>query len=45
VLLYSGDADAVDADALRRAGIAAVLGKPVDPQPLAALLGRWLPAR
>jgi CheY-like chemotaxis protein len=45
VLLYSGDADAVDADALRRAGVAAVLGKPVDPQALAALLGRWLPAR
>jgi len=43
VLLYSGDADAVDADALRRAGVAAVLGKPVDPQPLAALLARWLP--
>ncbi len=45
VLLYSGDADAVDADALRRAGVAAVLGKPVDPQALAAQLGRWLPAR
>jgi signal transduction histidine kinase/CheY-like chemotaxis protein len=45
VLLYSGDADAMDADALRRAGIAAVLGKPVDPQQLAALLGRWVQAR
>ena len=45
VLLYSGDPDAVDADALRRAGVRAVLGKPVDPSQLAATLRRWLGAR
>jgi PAS domain S-box-containing protein len=45
VLLYSGDADAVDADALRRAGIRVVLGKPVDPHQLRDVLRRWLGAR
>jgi CheY-like chemotaxis protein len=45
VLLYSGDADAVDADALRRAGVRAVLGKPVDPPALRSSLRRWLRER
>jgi CheY-like chemotaxis protein len=45
VLLYSGDTDAVDADALRRAGVRDVLAKPVDARHLASLLGRWLKQR
>jgi PAS domain S-box-containing protein len=45
VLLYSGHPDAVDEAALRRAGVQALLGKPVDPAQLAATLRRWLGAR
>jgi CheY-like chemotaxis protein len=45
VLLYSGDADAVDEDAQRRAGVRAVLSKPVDPPQLRTMLRRWLGAR
>jgi CheY-like chemotaxis protein len=45
VLLYSGDTDAVDADALRRAGVRAVLAKPVDAPTLRFQLGRWLGKR
>jgi CheY-like chemotaxis protein len=45
VLLYSGGADTVDDDALRRAGVQAVLGKPVDPVQFASLLRRWLARR
>jgi CheY-like chemotaxis protein len=45
VLLYSGDADALDDDALRRAGVRARVDKPVDPRRLKLLLRRWLGTR
>jgi PAS domain S-box-containing protein len=45
VLLYSGDAEGLDDDALRRAGVRARLDKPVDPPRLKSLLQRWLGAR
>ncbi|HET9977011.1 MAG TPA: PAS domain S-box protein [Burkholderiaceae bacterium] len=45
VLLYSGDAEGVDDDALRRAGVRARIDKPVDPPRLKALLRRWLASR
>ena len=45
VLLYSGDTDALDPDALRRAGVRDVLAKPVDARHLASLLRHWLGPR
>jgi PAS domain S-box-containing protein len=45
VLVYSGDAEDLDADALRRAGVRVRLNKPVDPPLLKALLRRWLVTR
>jgi PAS domain S-box-containing protein len=42
VVLYSGDAEAIDEDALRRASVRAVVGKPVDPPSLRLALRRWL---
>jgi PAS domain S-box-containing protein len=44
VLLYSGDADAIDQEALRRAGVRAVLAKPIDATSLRAAVVRWLVA-
>jgi PAS domain S-box-containing protein len=42
VLLYSGDADTIDEEGLRRAGVRAVVAKPVDPPSLRLTLRRWL---
>jgi PAS domain S-box-containing protein len=42
VLLYSGNVEGMDDDALRRAGVRARLDKPVDPARLHSLLRQWL---
>jgi CheY-like chemotaxis protein len=45
VLLYTGNADAVDAAALPAHGVRALLAKPVDPESLRAAVSRLLDAR
>jgi PAS domain S-box-containing protein len=45
VLLYTGNADAVDPEALPRHGVRALLAKPIDPESLRALVRRLLDGR